>query len=54
VRFYEIELVGSVDEFDCPVKMRRDAVFNFDLSLESLLETDEQAALQRDSTMAVR
>ena len=44
-RFYEIELVGSVDEFDCPVEMRRDVVFNFD---------DDVAATQESRGIPVR
>ena len=44
-RFCEIELVGSVDEFDCPVEMRRDVVFDFD---------DDVAATQESRGIPVR
>ena len=44
-RFYEIELVGSVNELDCPVEMRRDVVFNFD---------DDVAATQESRGIPVR
>jgi hypothetical protein len=38
-------LVGSVNELDCPVEMRRDVVFNFD---------DDVAATQESRGIPVR